>query len=161
MPDKFFCCIPLNVGAHIIGFIQWIGVALAIYFIVAYNMAYYVSPYPYEVPTLLAVGYLIPALTWLVTLCSKRSSDAKSAFAITYFVAHFIVEAYSITMPLLRLSKYWSDPTKVFTFNVSIKDTQSQLTVREYLILNSAVYLFFIMVNIYVTCCLASNTKRA
>lgn len=72
---------------------------------------------------LLGIGYVIPALAWLGTL-STSGSGAKGCFAGSYFFFHFLVEAYSIAMPIYYLGWYWNDPNATFTlaFNTNAAD---------------------------------------
>ena len=62
----------------------------------------------YELAGILLVAYTLPALLWIVTLFSPKSSS-KHIFAAFYFFTHILVELYCFIVPIVYLHGYWND----------------------------------------------------
>ena len=99
MPEKFFCCLPLNVGYVITGITCWVGVAVGIFLTVRPSkdivLQMYESVFLMSTGSLLLVAYAIPALTWLVSLFVKGVYYLHT-FAIAFLFFPLLVQSWII-----------------------------------------------------------------
>lgn len=169
MPNKFCCCLSLNAGANFVGVIQYLGVIFAAAIAWLEYSGHMDKQYGYGPAIVVAIMYVVPAITYTVTLCS-RSQTSKYLYTYCYFLFHFVVEAFLFIVPIIYLHSQWNSnsdqpqPILRVTVNGQVDNNgdsgSHQVTAREYLIANSAVWFFSMCVTTYVACCLNSNSKK-
>lgn len=139
--SKFCGCIGLRPAAHLVGLFQWVGVAAGLFFLSVHLMKGNPNdPYRLEFPIMLLVAYFAPAMAWFGSLFSHAKRPRKT-YACFYFFCHFIVETYTLVIPIWELRQYWGTGMAVNFHPWITADGQTMrtLTVNHYLIINSVI----------------------
>ena len=104
---KFFGCLPLSFGAHLVGVVQWAGIILGVLLAISVYRAQTSATHPYEAPALAGIAFLPPALCYLAVL-TTGGYTSKAVYALIYFISHFAVETYCLAVPIYYLAPQWN-----------------------------------------------------